>query len=101
MQREKIVLPNINCMLSDHQNYANQSKWLMHASEIRVGELYILPDGSSPTPMYGTGGGYKPTPTPDYSTTPTPSYGSTPSTPSTPSYGIPEIPKHGFTGSCE
>ncbi|PVH65884.1 hypothetical protein PAHAL_1G097600 [Panicum hallii] len=57
--------------------------------------------GSSPTPMYGTGGGYKPTPTPDYSTTPTPSYGSTPSTPSTPSYGIPEIPKHGFTGSCD
>ncbi|CAN6230959.1 unnamed protein product [Urochloa humidicola] len=57
--------------------------------------------GSSPTPTYGTGGGYKPTPTPDYSTTPTPSYGSTPSTPSTPSYGIPEIPKHGFTGSCD
>ncbi|KAF8642520.1 hypothetical protein HU200_067195 [Digitaria exilis] len=57
--------------------------------------------GTSPTPTYGTGGGYKPTPTPDYSTTPTPSYGSTPSTPSTPSYGIPEIPKHGFTGSCD
>ncbi|KAJ1278663.1 hypothetical protein BS78_04G096000 [Paspalum vaginatum] len=54
--------------------------------------------GGSPTPTYGSGGGYHPTPTPSYGTTPTPSYGSTPSTPS---YGVPEIPKHGFVGSCD
>ncbi|CAD6251323.1 unnamed protein product [Miscanthus lutarioriparius] len=45
----------------------------------------------------GSGGGHEPTPTP----TPTPSYGTTPSTPSTPTYGVPEIPKHGFVGSCD
>jgi hypothetical protein len=80
--------------------------------------LYMLPDGGSPTPSYGSDGGYKPTPTPtpaygstptpsygttptpSYGTTPTPSYGTTPSTPSTPD--VPEVPtKHDFCGSCE
>lgn len=71
---------------------------------IMVAILYMLPDGGSPTPIYGAGGGYKPTPTltPTYGTTPTPSYGTTPSTPSTPSRDVPEIPKqHEFIGSCE
>ncbi|XP_066325329.1 protodermal factor 1-like [Miscanthus floridulus] len=57
--------------------------------------------GGSPTPTYGSGGGHEPTPTPSYGSTPTPSYGTTPSTPSTPAYGVPEIPKHGFVGSCD
>ncbi|BAH91596.1 protodermal factor 1 [Oryza sativa Japonica Group] len=74
--------------------------------------------GGSPTPSYGSDGGYKPTPTPtpaygstptpsygttptpSYGTTPTPSYGTTPSTPSTPD--VPEVPtKHDFCGSCD
>lgn len=72
--------------------------------------LYTLPDGGSPTPTHGSGGGYNPaptptygtTPTPTYGTTPTPSYGTTPSTPSTPSHDVPASPKkHEFIGSCE
>lgn len=85
-----------------------------------VAILYTLPDGGSPTPSHGSGGGYNPTPTPtygttptptpsygttptpSYGTTPTPSYGTTPSTPSTPSHEVPASPKkHGFIGSCE
>ncbi|TVU33163.1 hypothetical protein EJB05_24949 [Eragrostis curvula] len=61
--------------------------------------------GGSTTPTYGSGGTptptYGATPTPTYGATPTPSYDSTPSTPSTPSIGVPDIPKHGFTGSCD
>lgn len=76
--------------------------------------------GGSPTPTHGSGGGYKPTPTPSYGATPTPTYGATPtptptygatptptygatpSTPSAPSHDVPEIPKkHEFIGSCD